>query len=78
MYGVNWNETTGMPYPNTTYTTSCIYGHYYEQGEFQVTATSQVYFQAEIMNKMYYFINTPILFLNSISEMKKKESTKKD
>lgn len=40
-YGVSWNEETGVPFPNTSYTTTCTDGHYFEQGEFEITATSQ-------------------------------------
>lgn len=41
MYGVGWNESTGLPFPNTSYQTPCTDGHYFEQNEFEVTATSQ-------------------------------------
>merc|ERR1711935_337960 len=43
MYGVTWNDTSDPKYPsvNTSYTTGCQNGHYYEQGEFQETVTSE-------------------------------------
>jgi len=41
MYGVNRDEITGEPLPNSSVTTKCTDGHYFEQGEYEITATSE-------------------------------------
>lgn len=45
VYDVAWNSTDGVtdfttPMINTSSTTECLHGHYFKQGEFEITATS--------------------------------------